>query len=407
MTGISWFSFFFCCSLLLPSVVPFKFMENADVDPNLQREVSGAVNPGCPEDRCSNFTLVHVQMKGNDDMIHHIWTMENKPIFFYARTDLNTNLVIDWDLMLSHERNQSVKFDNKPHYFAAVMISKFFVYNDPSDIVKLSDNSTEVIVYDPEEMSWQLSRTNFSSDSLALAAFRLESYQGSQMNSIEVVLTVNGNRERSSVLPHLMFSENSTQIDLIFKHVETDEHFANARLGVELATTALEPNSPFTSSISHSLDDEYTPGVFKLVEIRSSLNQHFLQWRPVCYTSTIHDINYSTGMMYSTLKIANISLIGDNLLNWIFVDEMLENLPIQSFDLYFGTTGDGFYKATNYTGWTMMTGHGRPIEDQFSLMVMLVMAIGLGLPFTVLLVGGTVIAFKNYKNGKDDLLLSN
>ena len=64
-------------------------------------------------------------------------------------------------------------------------------------------------------------------------------------------------------------------------------------------------------------------------------------------------------MMYSTLKIANISLIGDNLLNWIFVDEMLENLPIQSFDLYFGTTGDGFYKATNYTGWTMMTGHGR------------------------------------------------
>ena len=64
------------------------------------------------------------------------------------------------------------------------------MYNDPSDIVKLSDNSTEVIVYDPEEMSWQLSRTNFSSNSLALAAFRLESYQGSQMNSIEVVVSL-------------------------------------------------------------------------------------------------------------------------------------------------------------------------------------------------------------------------
>jgi len=82
------------------------------------------VNPGCPENLCSNFTLVHVQLKGNNDMLHHVWTMENKPIFFYARTDLNTNLVIDWDLMLAHDKNQSIKFSAEPQYFAAVVISK-------------------------------------------------------------------------------------------------------------------------------------------------------------------------------------------------------------------------------------------------------------------------------------------
>lgn len=76
-------------------------------------------------------------------------------------------------------------------------------------------------------------------------------------------LTTSGNQERSSVLPHLMFTENSTQLDLIFENVET-EQFANARLGVELITIASEPNNPFSSSISHSLDDEYTPGVFKV-----------------------------------------------------------------------------------------------------------------------------------------------
>jgi len=393
--------------LLLPNVVSFTVMDNSETDPDIQREVMATVNPGCPENLCSNFTLVHVQLKGNNDMLHHVWTMENKPIFFYARTDLNTNLVIDWDLMLAHDKNQSIKFSAEPQYFAAVVISKFIVYNDTYDTVELAVNSSEVFVYDTTAMSWQLSRTNFSSNSLAIAAFRLESYQGMPSNSLEVVLTASGNRERSSVLPHLMFTENSTQLDLIFEHVKVEKQFTNVRIGVELVTIASEPSNSFSSSISHSLDDEYTPGVFKLVEIKSSLEQHFLQWRPVCYTSTLRDIGDSTGVLYSALRNVNMSLLGDNFLNWMFTDKDLHSLPLQSFNVYFGTTGDGFYKASNYTAWTMMIGHGRPIQDQFSLMVMLVMAIGLGLPFTVLLVGGTVIAFKNYKNGKDDLLLSN
>lgn len=40
-------------------------------------------------------------------------------------------------------------------------------------------------------------------------------------------------------------------------------------------------------------------------------------------------------------------------------------------------------------------------------MVILVMAIGLGLPAVVLILGGLGIAARNYKKNKDDLLLSN
>ena len=39
-------------------------------------------------------------------------------------------------------------------------------------------------------------------------------------------------------------------------------------------------------------------------------------------------------------------------------------------------------------------------------MVILVMAIGLGLPAVVLILGGMAIAIRNHRNGKDDLLLS-
>lgn len=95
------------------------------------------------------------------------------------------------------------------------------------------------------------------------------------------------------------------------------------------------------------------------MEIKSSLEQHFLQWRPVCYTSTLRDIGDSTGVLYSALRNVNMSLLGDNFLNWMFTDKDLYSLPLQSFNVYFGTTGDGFYKASNYTAWTMMIGHGR------------------------------------------------
>ena len=66
---------------------------------------------------------------------------------------------------------------------------QFLVYNDSSDTVELSDNSSEVFMYDTQEMSWQLIRTNFSSNSLAMVAFKLESYRGSQVNSMEVIVS--------------------------------------------------------------------------------------------------------------------------------------------------------------------------------------------------------------------------
>lgn len=66
-------------------------------------------------------------------------------------------------------------------------------------------------------------------------------------------------------MPHLAFTENSTQIDFVFDHLEISESSSNARLAIELATVVSEPNSRFTLNVSQSLDDEYTPGVFKVI----------------------------------------------------------------------------------------------------------------------------------------------
>ncbi len=56
-------------------------------------------------------------------------------------------------------------------------------------------------------------------------------------------------------------------MDFVFDHLKAKNNFTNARLAIELATVVSEPESQFTLNVSQSLDDEYTPGVFKVAII--------------------------------------------------------------------------------------------------------------------------------------------
>ena len=53
--------------------------------------------------------------------------MENLPTLFYARTDLNTEMSIDWDKMLSGNHSEAISFNKEPQYFAAVLILKVLI----------------------------------------------------------------------------------------------------------------------------------------------------------------------------------------------------------------------------------------------------------------------------------------
>lgn len=165
------------------------------------------------------------------------------------------------------------------------------MYNDLNDtgiIPKM--NSYDTVSFSTKKMFWELKSSNYSGNRSASVAFRLANYDGVELDSssnIEITviaiitflksmfqatcffftkqLTAYGTRGRSPILPHLAFTENSTQIDFIFDRLETKESFTNARLAIELATVVSEPNSRFTLNVSQSLDDEYTPGVFKVI----------------------------------------------------------------------------------------------------------------------------------------------
>lgn len=86
-----------------------------------------------------------------------------------------------------------------------------------------------------------------------------------------------------------------------------------------------------------------------------------MQWRPVCYTATKRDIADSTGLTQGQIgPVSGASrLLDDSLLAWLMLGADLSALSVQGLNVTFGVQGDGFYQASNYSSWTMVTGHGR------------------------------------------------
>jgi hypothetical protein len=53
-----------------------------------------------------------------------------------------------------------------------------------------------------------------------------------------------------------------------------------------------------------------------------------------------------------------------------------------------------------------MLGYGRPPSENFSLLVILVISIGLGLPALLIIISGLVMAVRRISQKKDDLFLN-
>lgn len=75
----------------------------------------------------------------------------------------------------------------------------------------------------------------------------------------------------------------------------------------------------------------------------------YLQWRPVSYLTSHRDVTSSTDTIYYNL--VNCSNIYNNSLLYAFYGDESNNLLINKINVTIGSSGDGFYKKTNYATW--------------------------------------------------------
>lgn len=72
--------------------------------------------------------------------------------------------------------------------------------------------------------------------------------------------------DHSDVMPHMLHTENSTQIDIILDNIQTNQSFTHSRFAIELLVVGEgNPDIPMFVNPKKSLDDEHTPGIFEVI----------------------------------------------------------------------------------------------------------------------------------------------
>lgn len=78
----------------------------------------------------------------------------------------------------------------------------------------------------------------------------------------------------------------------------------------------------------------------------------YVQFRPISYTNDNRDIGSQTGIhLNEPVMITDPKTYLNNSLALSYYGSELEKSLVQSLNVSFGQTDDGFYHRTNYTTW--------------------------------------------------------
>ncbi|XP_063228666.1 glycosylated lysosomal membrane protein B-like [Bacillus rossius redtenbacheri] len=383
----------------------------------LERKLTTVVNPGC-DSACDEVILVHVRADGPNDTIHYLWGFLGKPTIWFAMTRPTTNLTIDWDTLL-WKNERAVHFSEPPIYSFGAMFNKLWEFNDAADAgyLNLSDTGPGYRrEYDLRDFNWRVAEVKHDVESAVLYVAGSQYFLPGRVlgGSIRFKIAAYGSEDREPSLPRLLHTANSSQVDVALDGLATNSSFPSARFAVDLVLVSDDGrNSSMLLESYKSLDDENTPGVFTMVDLQTASSGTargggYLQWRPVAYVSRQRDLSNSTDAhSYQLNDVPRPSGVLNNTLMYAVYAYALDTPAVlaQEAVVSFGLKEDGFYKKTNFTSWTFTIGYGHPPHEDFSLLVIMIISIGLGLPGIIIIITCIVMVVRRLSRNDDDLFL--
>ncbi|XP_063991404.1 glycosylated lysosomal membrane protein-like [Diachasmimorpha longicaudata] len=376
-----------------------------------RRTLYSELNPGCGG-KCAelNVTTFYLRAEGPTDTLHYLWDFVQRPAILLAITSNSAKLNVSWDDYLINVP-KSIRFTEEPEYTFGVSIEKVLEFDDTNDnghVDTVLDQNINVL--NPENFRWSR-KSQQSNDKFVELHMNGENYSDTVKNitrrgNIRVVLNGFCTLEHSDVMPHMLHSENSTQVDFILENLETNKTFTKSRFGMELLVVSQEsPLVRMSIDAKKSLDDEHTPGIFEVVELRTPWKminkgmeeaEAYLQWRPVSYTTSHRDVTSSTDVIHYQLR--NCSNIDKKSILYAYYGDQRNDLLMEKINITIGSSGDGFYTKTNYSTWTFIVGYGTPPDEQFSYLVIMIISIGVGLPMLIMSVAAFYACIRRLRN---------
>lgn len=330
--------------------------------------------------------LAYVKAEGKGDIIHYLFSGDDQMSILSIKSTLDGVLNINTTFsppLIEMTPNSSVL------YSFGIVFNQLIEYNDSSDTASINS-------YAPE--TWKRHSTSMeiiksSNNNIVFA----RNFNSSHNATRDVTFSFKyfTSPTRQDVLPHLIVTSNSTQMDFT-----VDAHPIFKRSRFALATSFISQWNRTTFSIKpeKSLDDEYTPGTFEVFNWKAVNDkaQSFLQWKPVCYFDKAFSTMTSTYVKSYDFVKNNFTLNSSLAYNYFATKD---NYNITSSFISFGRSEDKFYNRKNYTIWSATIGYGVPPAETVSVMAIAIISVGLGIPVLMFVGGGIYLCLKRRRSG--------
>jgi len=346
--------------------------------------------PGKPE-----YTILHVKAKklNSNDTIHYLWTTIDYPTLVTAHT---TNPFVSPDIKWNDCWNYNISFTPNVEAISAFVLTNVFEYNDTDDNQDATKNYIKDVL---PIFSWKLKSCTNGTDGSPDAMFVAHSANLTKAK-ITLELKAFATDEYDETPPHEKVSESSSRFSLSLDNLPTTEK--SSRYGLHIAFLKQAKFGAPTYDTSQSIDDEHTPGIFKLwkLHLPTKGGKLFASWKPVAYTklSRSHDVQT---FAHNFPKRKSGTLNKDATYPKTIMSSLIGNdIDAYTMTVSFGQAKDEWYRKTKFRSWTGLVGYGDPPESEISLKVYLILSIGLGLPVLFSLFGSMYLFIKRMKSGK-------
>ncbi|XP_040188316.1 glycosylated lysosomal membrane protein [Rana temporaria] len=366
------------------------------------RKVSLELNPGSSN---STENLLHIRAVGNGSTIHYVWSTIGAPTVLLIYTDSeHTQLKVNWTKLLSPEPHGAIRVEpaNRVRYSTALLFTRIFEYKDINNTANFTGTDRKLF-YPPYELSgftWGSARDSMNSSSLTARLSGVNSTDPNFNNgsvSFQVSAYKGSGRDRSS--PQLLHNANCTKMEFVLSGVKPRGN--NSRFALEMVTLEKKAGRKKMKSV-RSIDDEYTPTIFEVMELvpdtpNTSHALGYFQWKSVAYgTAEGGRANALPCKMYRPRSL-NETLRIPSIVYAFYGEDLADGYNIEAYNVSFGIADGDFYDKHGFLGWSALIGYGTPPRDSFSVLVMCIMAVALGAPLVLLIVGSIVVVVMRRK----------
>uniref|UniRef100_A0A3P9A8K8 Glycosylated lysosomal membrane protein n=1 Tax=Esox lucius TaxID=8010 RepID=A0A3P9A8K8_ESOLU len=342
---------FYVTFLLFTIRVSSSFIDYGE---NYRRNVSLELNPGLNSSLTPpplGVGLIHVRALGQNDTLHYLFCSLGAPALLLVHTNSTSSKVeVDWPVFLSANASGSLRVtpESTVLHRNALIFTRLWEYSDVNDTAEpeLLPFSSFFQPYELQNFTWGDLRKKLDPTAHTALLCGGDSSESFSNGSLCLKFSAFGSVGREKGWPSLLHNANSSQVRVWLDGVTPRSN--RSRFSLELQSVG--STNPLTRvNVLQSIDDEYTPSIFKVAQWVSSPGNSsspilsYAQWKPVAYRKASPVFEDATPCHHSTpVAIAQRPPSG------LVLAYFGEGRQTTGLNITFSIAGDPFYNTTNY-----------------------------------------------------------